>query len=1039
MSLRNLIMTVLFMGSNLLITACFYSANAKLGMQRTVQGTVRDASDSTPIGGVSVRLKDGAASAKTDGQGMFTLAVPSTESMLIFSSVGYRSLEVRAGSGVLSVSLIREETALDEVVVVGYGTQRKSDLTGAVATVSAKEITQLPVDRVEQGLQGRIPGVQVSSATGAPAGEMRIRIRGSNSIQYGNSPLYVIDGFPIGTSSAFVNPNDVESVSVLKDASATAIYGARGANGVVIITTKKGVRGGTQVNYDYYYGAQTVSNKLDLLSARDYATHARTFWSRFRNGSLIARAYTEEQIAAMGEGTDWQDAIFRTAPMQSHNLSIRGGNERTRFALSGNYFGQDGIIEYSNFRKANFGLNLDHEIATNLKIGGNIAFNYNRERPVQHSTAGHSSSGVVYAALQSDPVQPVRYEDGSYSSQDKLWTTKGIYANPAIQNPVEMAEKAEALNTRARLLGNFFAQYEIVAGLTAKTTFGGFLTDGRSRSYLPSYFINSRATGGSSSVSSGTLFNWVNENTLNFKRSFDQVHHIDLLAGFTVQREAEESLTAATQDFFTDVLGFYNLGFGEDPQYPGSNFSRWSMVSFLGRANYDYRNRYLLTVSARYDGSSRFGKNNRFGFFPSAALAWNLTNEEFLESAVWLSELKLRTSIGVTGNQSIPLYRNLQTYGLGNPYSFGGQFVTPIVPEALVNEDMKWESTRQVDVGVDVGLWDNRLSLIADFYHKKTSDLLFSVQIPRQGGFSSMLQNIGSVENKGVELGLTGLVVDKPGLRWEIAANISFNRNKVLQLADADRFFGSAISSYMIQRNGGAGTVVMVGQPIGVFWGNVFDGLWQTPEEYNAGHMAGNLNVGPGFENYRDIDGNGRFEEGLDETVIGNPHPDYTFGINTNFAYKGFDVSVFLNGVQGNDVLNLNLIDLTTQVNGMNGLALYNQAWDGPGTSNRIAKIDRPDGRQGTFPNRVATNYLEDGSFVRLSNVTLGYNLSFAKLQKLRNARLYVAGENLYTWTKYSGYDPEVNSLGDNNTVFGVDMNAYPRARMFRVGIQVGF
>jgi len=1006
-------------------------------MQQTVQGTVRDAQTSSLLTGVSVSVKGTGHSVTTDADGKFSITVPDRAAVLVFTNVGYISKEVAAEGGRLDILLVPSETELDEVIVVGYGTQRKADLTGAVSIVGAKEITQRPVDRVEQGLQGRIPGVQVTSTTGAPAGGMRIRIRGSNSIQYGNSPLYVIDGFPMGGSSEFMNPNDVESITVLKDASATAIYGARGANGVVLITTKKGIQGATQITYDAYYGSQSVTKKLDLLNAKDYATLARTFWSRFRNGSLVSRAYSEEEIAQMGNGTDWQDAIFQTAPMHSHNVSVRGGNEKTRFALSGNYFDQDGIVIFSKFQKGNVALNLDHSVSEKLKIGANVSVGYNKDRPIQHSTSGHGNSGVIYAALQSDPVQPVKYEDGTYSSQDRLWTTTGLYANPAIQNPVEMAEKAEALNTRMRLLGNFYARYELAEGLVAKTTFGTYLTNGRNRSYLPSYFVNSRTTGGSGSVSSSELFNWVNENTLTYKKSINDRHNLEVLGGFTMQRESEESLSATSYDYFTDVLGFYNLGLGEDPQYPSTGYSRWSMVSFLGRVNYDFESRYLLTVSARYDGSSRFGKNNRFGFFPSAAVAWNIKNEEFLKPITWLSELKLRSSIGVTGNQSIPLYRNLQTYGLGSPYSFGGQFVTSIVPEALVNEDMKWESTRQIDVGLDIGFWNNRLSLVADYYHKKTSDLLFSVEIPRQGGFTSMLQNIGSVQNKGVELGIAG-VISEGDFRWDASANISFNRNKVLQLADADRFFGSSISSYLIQRNGGAGTVVMVDQPIGMFWGNIFDGLWQTQAEFDAGHMAGNGNSGPGFENYRDIDGNGTFEEGLDETIIGNPHPDYVFGFNTNLAYKGFDLGIFLNGVQGNDVLNLNLIDLTTQVNGMNGLAIYKEAWDGPGTSNRIAKIDRPDGRQGTFPNRVSTNYLEDGSFVRLSNVTLGYTLPLAN-SKLRTARVYVAGENLYTWTNYTGYDPEVNSLGDNNTVFGVDMNAYPRARMFRVGIQVGF
>lgn len=368
----------------------------------------------------------------------------------------------------------------------------------------------------------------------------------------------------------------------------------------------------------------------------------------------------------------------------------------------------------------------------------------------------------------------------------------------------------------------------------------------------------------------------------------------------------------------------------------------------------------------------------------------------------------------------------------------GNEFVTTIVPGALVNENMKWESTHQFDAGIDFGLFNNRLSIVADYYNKTTKDLLFNVAIPRQGGYTSSLINIGSVRNKGFEFGLNAIVLDN-AVRWNISGNISFNRNKVLKLADADRFFGSSISGYLIQRNGGSGSVIMVGQPIGVFWGNIHDGLWQTQEEFEEGHMANNGNSGPGFENYRDIDGNGVFEEGLDETVVGNPHPDYEFGINNTLSYNGFDLSFFINGTQGNDVLNLNLIDLTTQVNGMNGLAIYKEAWTGPGTSTRIAKVDRPDGRQGTFPNRVSSNYIEDGSFARLRNITLGYNFPLKEKTFFSRARVYLAGENLITLTNYSGYNPEVNSLGNNNSVLGVDMNAYPQARTYRLGVQVGF
>ncbi len=1016
-----------------------YSAVLAEEIKSEVSGQVTDVVTNEPLPGVNVIVKGSAVGTTTDKTGHFTIEIPDQATVLVFSFVGFEKAEIPVGNQtVLNVSMKLDNMALDEVVVVGYGTQKKSDLTGSISTVTNKEITQLPVDRIEQGLQGRIAGVQVTQGSGAPGAALSVRIRGSNSIQYGNDPLYVIDGFPIGGSSVYINPNDVETITVLKDASATAIYGSRGANGVVIITTKKGKSGKTQIEYDTYYGFQNVTKKIDLLNAQEFATLDRQFWSVFRNGSLLSRAYTPEQISGMGEGTDWQDAIYRTAPIQSHNISIRGGNEKTRFSLSGNYFNQDGIIINSNFTKGNIGLNIEHSVNQRLEIGASLSMNYNRDNPIAHSTAGHSSSGVVYAALQSSPTLPVKNPDGSYSSQNKLWTNEGIYTNPAIQNPVEMAERSQNKSTNSRVLGNFYTKFKLAEALTAKVSFGAYMSNSKYRSYVPSDFVNSLTTGGTASISSNELINWINENTLTYKKTFNNRHQLEALTGFTLQRESSESLAASSQDFFTNITGYNNLGLGTVAQFPSSGYSRWSMASFLGRINYEFDNKYLLTASARYDGSSRFGNNNRFGFFPSAAFAWRVIEEDFLSDINWLSDLKLRTSIGITGNQSIPLYQNLQTFGLGSPYVIGNDFVTTITPGALVNKDMKWETTRQFDFGVDVGLFNNRINLVADYYNKTTRDLLFNVSIPRQGGYSSSLMNVGSVRNHGFEFGLNAVVLDN-NLKWNFSGNISFNRNKVVKLADADRFFGSSISSYMIQRNGGAGSVIMVGQPIGVFWGNIHDGLWQTQEAYDAGHMAGNGNSGPGFENYRDVDGNGVFEEGLDETVIGNPHPNFIFGINNTLSYKGLDLSIFIDGTQGNDVLNLNLIDLTTQINGMNGLSSYKGAWTGPGTSNSIAKIDRPAGRQGTFPNRASTNYIEDGSFARLRNLTLGYNIPVSNISFLSKVRVYVAAENLLTLTKYSGYNPEVNSLGNNNTVFGVDMNAYPQAKTFRLGLQVGF
>ena len=649
-----------------------------------------------------------------------------------------------------------------------------------------------------------------------------------------------------------------------------------------------------------------------------------------------------------------------------------------------------------------------------------------------------NSGGVLFSALTMTPTLPVKYDDGSYSSQEKLWLEEGIYANPLMQNPVEVAYRQQNNSNSTRILGNFFLSYQFIEGLTAKISLGTDLGYRRGNSYTPSDFVTQKQALGTASVSTSQRINWVNENTLTYKKVFAKKHAFTLLGGFTLQRQVSEDFSASNMNFFTDITGYYNLGLGTEPGIPATGYSRWSMASFLGRLNYDYDNRYLFTVSTRYDGSSRFGKNNRFGFFPSAAVAWRVSQEDFLKDVNWLSDLKIRTSYGKTGNQEIPLYQDIQLYGKGGAYVIGNNVVTSIVPGSIVNPDLKWETTDQYDVGLDIGFFNNQLNFVIDYYYKKTNDLLFPVSIPRQGGYTSALKNIGSVENKGLEFGVN-TIIRSGDFEWSANANISFNRNKVLKLADADYFFGPAASSYAIQKNGGSATVVKVGEPIGVFWGNIFDGLWQTQEEYDAGHMKDNKSVGPGFENYRDVDGNGIFEEGKDETVVGNPHPDYEFGFNNSFKYKNFDLNFFINGVVGNDVLNLNTVDLTTQINQGNGLAIYKTAWDGPGTSNLIPKIDRPEGRAGTFPNRVSTNFIEDGSFVRLRNITLGYSIPFNKKSFVNNLRVYLSGENLITITDYSGYNPEVSALGNNSTAFGIDMNTYPLAKTIRIGFQLGF
>lgn len=1028
----------------------------------TVSGTV-SAEDGSPLPGVNIVEKGTSNGVVSDFDGNYSITISSQNSVLVFSSLGYATQEIIVGDRTtLNLTLAEDTQALDEVVIIGYGTVQKKDLTGSVATVDDTELQQLPIVTTEQGLQGRVPGVQISQSSGAPGSPLRVRIRGNNSVQFGNEPLYVVDGFPLdpgfgsgniqgdgnfgnnqGTSPlAFINPNDIESISVLKDASATAIYGARGANGVIIITTKKGKAGKTKITFDHYSGLQQVTRHLDLLNSQEWATAARTFWSRFRDGSLISRAYSPEEIEAFGAGgtnTDWQDEVFRSALIQNFNLSVNGGNENTRFLVSGNYFTQEGVVIESKYQRGSIRFNLDHNISDRVKLGSTFTASFIQDDAIPQSNAGVNNSGVIHATMRNIPNLPVRNPDGSFTSHRELFAETGIFARPAIPNPVELAESVDYEKTNTRILANTFVEFKITDNLTAKTSLGADISNIRLNTFLPSDTELGRSTNGSASIASNRIINWINENTLTYNKLFRDKHNLNVLAGFTVQKQVEEGVTARTQDFFSNITGFNDLSAGNLPQPPSSFAQDWSLVSFLGRINYDFKGKYFVTASARYDGSSRFGPNTKYGFFPSAALAWRISEENIFQDSNFFSNWKLRTSYGRTGNQEIPLFQSIETFANGGQYVIGGQIVNSIAPGLLANPDIKWETTDQYNVGMDLGFFQNRLNFTLDYYYKETSDLLLPVPVARQGGFTTSIRNVGSVENKGIELGLNAVLFDSD-FKWNLSANFSRNRNQVLELADADRFFGPGLGG-LISRNGGAGTIIKEGEPLGVFWGNIFDGIWQTQEEFDAGHMANNSNSGPGFENYRDVDGNGIFEEGLDETVIGDPNPDFEFGINSNMSYKNLDLSFFIYSQQGNDILNLNLVEMgAEQVITGNAYAEVANAWNGPGTSNTITQIDRPAGRSGQFPARASTQYIEDGSFIKLRNVTLGYNIPLQD-SFFNKARIYLAGENLLIITDYSGYDPEVSitPIGSFNPVSGIDLNAYPAARSVRLGVQLEF
>lgn len=997
-------------------------------LEETITGTVSD-ENGQGLPGVSVVLKGTTRGTTTNADGKYRLNVPDRSAVLVFSFVGYGSQEVATGGrAVVNVSLKADEKSLNEVVVVGYGQVRKSDLTGAVVTVPVEEIKKVAVTSLDQALQGRAAGVQITQNSGSPGGTTTIRIRGGNSIQGDNEPLYVIDGVPFkndgaGSGSSFnvlstLNPSDIETMTVLKDASSTAIYGSRGANGVVIITTKRGKAGRSVVNFESYYGVQEVRKFYPVLNAREYAQ----FVNDANTNEGRAPVYTPAQVDAFGQGTDWQREIFRSAPIQNYQLSMSGGDEKTQYVLSGGYFKQDGIVTNSDFDRYSLRLNLDRKLTNKIKVGNSLTVN--RTVTNQSRTDGDLGSAglVTIAALQFPPILPVFNPDGSY-----------LVTNPALtftaDNPAALARESKNRNTAYRTFGNVFADYQIIEGLNLRVLLGVDAILQKQDSYLPRSVSSGLAQGGAASIFNGQSVTWLNENLLTYTRTFRSVHNVNALVGYTQQANRTENSSAAARNFVNDNLNSGNLGSGSVPLVPSSGIGAWGLQSYLARINYGYRDKYLLTASFRADGSSRFGANKRYGYFPSAALAWRVSEENFLKNVPVLTDLKLRATYGMTGNQdgigNFPAYSLLGTQN----YVLGGVVATGIGPAQIANPDLSWESTTQADLGIDVGLLNNRITFTADVYLKRTRDLLLNVTIPSTSGYTSAIKNLGRVENRGVEFSLSSRNIDK-AFKWNTDLNLAANRNRVLDIGGAPQLFAGQVANIAQNVNSG---IIRVGEPLGSFFGYVTDGLYQTTDELAA--LADPQARRPGDRKYADLNGDKRIDD-LDRTIIGRAQPKLLGGLNNTFSYKGFELTVFMQGVYGNQILNANRFELE-YLNGTNNQNrdMLNR-WTPTNTNTDIprASTTRP-------ANRISTRQIEDGSYLRLKNVQLAYNFPSAVLTKLRiqGLRAYVAAQNYATWTRYSGYDPEVNRFGQDSRSQGFDYGSYPAAKTILFGLNVGF
>ncbi|QNL51912.1 TonB-dependent receptor [Olivibacter sp. SDN3] len=988
--------------------------------ERVIRGRVTD-ENGEPLEGVSVKVGEGTQVAPTNVQGHFSLTIPGNAKTLVFHMIGYEELSVSLGSdNEVNVSLTLQSNQLEEVVV-GYGSQQRRDITGSISSIPESDLKNLVLTSPDQALQGRAAGVQMTQSSSAPGGNASVRIRGGNSLSAGNEPLYVIDGFPIYNDNnqystgalnngqpanvlASINPSDIESMEILKDASATAIYGSRGANGVVIITTKRGKAGKSDVNFESYYGLQSIRRKIPLLGASDFAVLANEQAIRLNR----PEPYPDPQ--SFGEGTDWQSEGFQTAPVQNYQLAFNGGDEQTRYAVSGNYFGQEGIVRGSDLQRGSLRVNLDRKVSKKLNIG--TSFNASRTTNHQITSdtdpASNITIGSVTALLTTPPTEPVYDQEGNYN---RFFSNDGNF----VVNPIARLDMLTNSVKTNRILGNLFGEYEIAEGLTARVSLGADQISLKEDFYYPAS-IQDEGVDAIARQGFINSFSWLNENTLTYRRRFDK-HAFTGLLGFTRQAFSRESAQTGAQRFVNDILENHSLNSGAFPLPPSSGKDEWALESYIARVNYDYEGRFLATLTGRIDGSSRFGADNKYSFFPSGSVAWRLSQERFMAPVRFVDDLKLRVSYGVTGNQEIPQYQSLAALG-NNNYPVGGAITSGLAPNRVANPNLRWESTAQFDVGLDLALFDERVQITTDFYHKKTVDLLLDVAIPGSSGFTSALQNAGSMLNKGVEFSLNTVNIDR-ALRWETSFNITFNRNKVLDLGgDFERPAGQASPGRQIPYSG----ILRVGEPVGIFYGYLTDGLFQSQEEIDASPQP---NVELGDRRYKDVNQDGVLD-GNDRVILGYAQPDFFYGFTNNISYGGLDLSVFFQGVQGNSILNLNL-NAETNINVPDAL----NRWTPTNTDTDIPRS--------ALGSRITNKQVEDGSFLRLRNVTLGYNLPQRMISRyLRSLRIYVSGQNLLTFTSYTGFDPEVNAFGQANLSIGVDRGSYPMAKTFMFGLNIG-
>ena len=1026
---------------NLLLVFTGILLSASLYGQR-LTGTITDAITGDPLPGANIIVTGTTQGTVSDIDGRYTLELGTGDYSITFSYLGYiaETVSITLTTGetlVRNMSMTPDITTFEEFVVIGYGVQQKKVATGAIASVGSEEITSTPVLRIEQAMQGRTAGVQVTNLSGQPGEAPTVRIRGAGTT--GNAaPLYVVDGMVVGGID-FLNPGDIESIDVLKDAASAAIYGARAANGVVLITTKSGTKGQMNVTYSGYQGIQNVANRLEMLDADQY----RMLMNEGARNAGLSEPFDLNEV--WPHNTNWQNELFETnAPIMNHEVAVNGGTDRSTYSSSLSYFSQQGIIggDRSQFDRITARLNTTHQVNDFFSFGNNLAYTFIESRGIASNT---SFNGAYSSALNIDPLTPVFQTDENilntypYNFEpvvtDSQGRTYGIsnFVGAEIVNPLALLETQRA-NTRVdKVVGNIYGELELVEGLKFRSSAGIDMAYVVNDSHTPLFFLNGAQNNTEKTNVSKNIqryYTWDWENTLNYTRRFGG-HNLAVLAGISARKENFEDLSGFNADVPVDDPNNVYLSMATDTVWTAfGGASHYALYSQFGRILYDYESRYAFNFTLRRDGSSNFGPNNRFGIFPSLGATWIISEEDFFPQFNALDILKLRASWGINGNDNIGRFRYISTINKSRGYIFGGGRAFGASPSFVENADLKWEESEQFNVALDFGFLNNRLTGSLDYYIKTTRDLLEIIPIPGHVGNDPPFSNVGSVENRGVELSLQYRNFERE-IRYSFGVNTAYNHNEVTKIGNEEGILPGATWAVA-----GMVTRAELGLPIGYFWGYVTDGIFQNQAEIfqhvNRNGQMLQPNARPGDVRFVDVNGDGRIDAN-DRTMIGNPTPKWTFGFDANFEYRQFDMSFLVIGTYGNDIFNgMQRPDLRYTNRTVHAL----DRWTGEGTSNTVPRYTWVDINNN---NRISDLYIEDGSFLRMKNIQIGYTIPRTVLNRIQanNWRIYVSAENLFTLTNYTGADPEIGAMSSFD--IGIDRGIYPHARTFRLGTTISF